>query len=696
MHNLRINLLIAACLVLCVAHTGAALAAAERVSATGVWDTQADFDQCYRNRYLDSMSEPGAVKLVQRIIVADEMGAGYNDFQPIRGKMQAKKILLVDDPAVNEAMLIIDGHVAGCDILVNGKVLGAPVLEKSYWHANFERYLVPPALLKAGANEFVFRARDAKGTGGIRVERSQQPNRSAVSHDGGASWDFDQLCDGGYMNGELGVRLRLGRYAPGAWLESPVIDLAAASARDGIPGGTDGRLDTLEIAAVAPKGTAVQAFVRTGSTPDGFAENWDPWQPWTGKEMKFARFAQWRLALSTTSAKLTPVVQRVTARYSALPPADDAALKSMRVIEDGNERIVRSSYPFAYAGHTGNARVLREQWKLGEVIAGANTEFGKLAALRQWVRNQWTDGWSMGSLNYLPSWDARVILSLTQGNRSLGMCTHYATTFVQCAQALGYPARSIFRGHALSEAWSNEHKKWMVMDAGMDPNDRRRATYNFERNGVPLSELEVRKAYYIDKRWDDIQVRATNLSEGTEKVEPSFVEDRENVLKSTEQLFMPLRNNFIDHREPEEPEHGQGYFKYLGHIYWKDSATSDIPWTDFFTTREADLYWTLNQAQLHLLQGPDGTLRVMLDTVTPNFAGYEYRIDGGAWIPWELKPSPRAQNPPVQAYPMQATGGCIDFAWKLHPGRNTIEARPFNTAALRGITSRLVVEAEAR
>jgi hypothetical protein len=689
MQSLHMSLIVCICLGLFTAC--AVVAQPERVSVTLTWDSRADLDECYRNRHLDSLSEPGAVKLVDRVLVTDDMGAGYDDFQSIRGKTQARKILPIDDPNVTDAMLIVDGSVKGCDILVNGKVLGAEALERSYWHANFERYMVPPALLKAGANDIVFRARDEKSSGRIRVERSQSPNRSAVSRDGGATWDFDRLCEGGYMDGELCVRLNLGRYAPNAWLESPVIDLSSAVMRDGIPAGMDGRLDALEMDAGTPAGTSAHLFVRTGPTPDGSAESWGAWEQWALARgtMRFERFAQWRIFLRTGTAQATPVVRRVAARFSAAPQTVDPAFARLRLVEDANERIVRSSYDFAYANYTGNSRVLRDQWKLADVVAPGQTEFAKLALLRQWTREQWTNGWNMGSLNYLPSWDARVILSLAPGNKSLGMCTHYATTFVQCAQALGYPTRSIFRGHALSEAWSNEHKKWMVMDAGMDPNDRRRSTYNFERNGVPLNELEVHKAYFIDKKWDDIQARATNMSEGTDKVEPPFVADREELFKSTQQLFMPLRSNFIDHREPEEPEHGQGYFKFLGFILWKDAATPDVPWTDFFTTREADLYWTLNQAQIHLLHAPGG-LQVTLDTVTPNFAGYEYRIDGGAWIAW----TPKAGGGAVRAYPMKAIGGCIAFDWKLNPGRNTLEARPFNAAGLRGIVSRVVVEGE--
>jgi hypothetical protein len=74
------------------------------------WDARDEFDQCYRDRYLDSETDPGSVKLVHRIVVADEMGKGYNDFQAIKGKTQAKKILVLDDADVASATLLVGGY----------------------------------------------------------------------------------------------------------------------------------------------------------------------------------------------------------------------------------------------------------------------------------------------------------------------------------------------------------------------------------------------------------------------------------------------------------------------------------------------------------------------------------------------------------------------------------------------------------
>lgn len=692
-------------IVALVLQAGASVGHAQDASAvrTWRWDSQEELDQCYRDRYLDSLSEPGAAQLVHSIVVADEMGKGYDDFQPIRGKTQARKTLIVDDPDVSAAMLLVGGRVQGCDIVVNGTVLGAAPLERSYWNADFDRYVVPPKLLKAGANEFIFRARDGKSSGSIRIENCQQPNRSAVSRDGGYSWDGDHLAEGGYCDGELQVRLNLARYAPSAWMQSPVIDLAVLRQPIGLPAAIDARVEELAVDAQRPSGTSVAAFLRTGATPDGFEENWSRWYAWPSeaRQIKHDRFVQWRVELTTRSAQKTPVVRSVSLRATAGPTPNRSGLKSVRIVEDANQRIVRSSYEFAYGDYDGNARFIRKSWDVAGVVAPGTNEVEKFRLLRQWVREQW-NGWDMGSLYYVPSWDARLILTLAPAREALGMCTHYATTYVQCSQALGYTARPIFRGHALSESWSDQYRKWIVMDAGMDNNHRRRATYQFERNGVLLNELEVRRAYFIDKKWDDIRIVASNMSEGTGKVEDPLGKDPESVFKGMQQIFLPLRNNFVDHREPEEPEHGQGYFKFLGHLFWKDAATTEVPWTDFFTTRAADLYWTLNQAQIFLRQPADGSaaVPVLLDTVTPNFAGYEYRIDTGEWVAWvpdrKLASLASGRTPArdVQAYPMKPTGGCIGFAWPLHSGRNTLEARTINKAGHRGIESKLVLESE--
>ena len=78
--------------------------------------------------------------------------------------------------------------------------------------------------------------------------------------------------------------------------------------------------------------------------------------------------------LGTRAAQKTPVVRSVVLNASARPLSDGPTAEHIRLVEDANERIVRSSYPFAYGNYGGKLAVLRDHWKLAEVIAGAETE----------------------------------------------------------------------------------------------------------------------------------------------------------------------------------------------------------------------------------------------------------------------------------------------------------------------------------
>ena len=110
----------------------------------------------------------------------------------------------------------------------------------------------------------------------------------------------------------------------------------------------------------------------------------------------------------------------------------------IEVIEAPDHAIAVSSYDFDYADpHHPRMRHLREKYRLDEIVAPGKTEMEKFALLRQWVRRQW-EGWNENEYNYCPQWDALEILELAPQNLALGMCTHYAAVFAQCAAALGY------------------------------------------------------------------------------------------------------------------------------------------------------------------------------------------------------------------------------------------------------------------
>jgi hypothetical protein len=79
-----------------------------------------------------------------------------------------------------------------------------------------------------------------------------------------------------------------------------------------------------------------------------------------------------------------------------------------------------------------------------------------------------------------------------------------------------------------------------------------------------------------------------------------------------------------------------------------------------------DSYFPLNQADLKFSTTAEG-LKVTVNTNTPNFTKYQYRVNEGKWIDGE---------PGI---------------WKLRKGKNTLEVRPVNTFGVQGVVSRVVL-----
>ena len=339
----------------------------------------------------------------------------------------------------------------------------------------------------------------------------------------------------------------------------------------------------------------------------------------------------------------------------------EASPESVVVTSFKNERIVRGSYPFAYQqADEPRLKVLRERWRLDQVVAGAKTEFEKILRLKRWVRQQWEDGWDRGALQFVPPWDALLVLDLASRKLTLGMCTHYSSTFVQCCLAVGLQARVVIIScHCVAEVWSNEYKKWVMMDPGCDTDDGRKGTRHFGRNGIPMSALDLHKAW------------ATQDFDGI--VEYNDPERFGGALQDNISLYREfcttLRNNFATSLLPEEPEHGAVWYTYDGHV-WYRSKTMPLPQFSMLSDRDGDFIWTLHQTEIRLQQGTTpNSVEVLFDTVTPNFETYLVSIDGGEWKPEGER-----------------------FTWKLRNGANRLAAKTCNRFGYDGIESWVVVE----
>lgn len=635
-----------------------------QANGTGTWASRSDFAACTGKGI--SVKEDG-VRLRRGVTFADEMGnCNQHDREAVSGLRLARKSFFIPEMGASRALLcpylLCDRADGELDIEVNGHSLRVvwPV-DRSYWEDRWQPLEIPAGWLSAGRNEVTFRAvEDATWT--LLIEESVQPKRSAVSEDGGLTWRSGEMGVNDRACGEYMVRLWLDQYVESGEVCSNAVDLPGLVSTDGIAAA--GSIDAIRLSADVrtPAGCTTALQWRGGPCPAYCPETWTAWAPASGPIAPAGpiRFLQWRIILQSEQPSATPEIAAVTLSVTASGVTQPA----VRIVDSDNPALIRSSYRFSHLpADSKRGQILRERWKLDEVIRPAKSEFEAFLHLRQWVREQWEDGWNMGEVEFCPPWDAMVILSLASRGLSLGMCTHYATVMSQCSAALGFTARTqIMRSHCINEVWSNQHGKWVAMDVGGDSNDETKFTYHMERQGVPLSALEAHRAW-VEEDYADIRL----VPEPPPAVGGRFqVAER---LKLFERFMISLRNDELETMGPGEPEHGKISYHFNRYLFWEDADTPGLPWFSEHTERPGDLYWTPDRAEIHLQQGgePD-ELYVLLDTETANLKGFEKRIDEGEW---------RACS--------------SAFAWRIDASGSRLSVRTVNGFGRKGAESSVVV-----
>ena len=638
------------------------------------------FETCIYDHHVEINDSVGL--LVNRLLLCDELGGiTSRTFEIIQGDVQAKKIFTLDSADVKQAELVIriEGSNESSLILeVNGNRIEHQTTEEnisfqvehsdedggnvdSYWSKGWEIVPVPVEYLREGENEVIL------CSGGDQGWRLYIDNgfggHSAKSIDGGKTWATEPLGHNDFCRGEYVIRLNLKRHAPSGWIESSSIDLFALDSDSPIAPRTKVKSIKLVVDDDCPEGTSVEIFWRSGTTPSYRPDAWNCWQPEKQgiNPPDVQRFFQWRAVLTTKSPKCTPILKDVQIKVEFDVIQEAQSTISVSAIH--NEQIVRPSYTFAHQlADKPRLKILRERWRLDHVIQGGQTEFEKILRLKRWIRHQWENGWDRGTLQFVPPWDAMVVLELAGQKLSLGMCTHYSSTFVQCCLAVGITARvTIISCHCVAEVWSNDYKKWVMMDPGCDTDDGRKGTRHFERNSIPMSALELHQAYANKDYEGVVEVNDPEKFGGT----------LENNISLYRQFCATHRNNYLTSLLPEEPEHGAVSYTYDGHL-WHNSTTEPLPQFSRTSYREGDFHWTLNQMVIYLQQGEEpGTLNVMLDTVTPNFEAYLVQFDDGNW-----------------------TEQSEAFVWNLHKGQNTLRAKTRNAFGILGIESVVLVEVQ--
>lgn len=313
---------------------------------------------------------------------------------------------------------------------------------------------------------------------------------------------------------------------------------------------------------------------------------------------------------------------------------------------------------------------LRERYKLKDVVAKAQDEWQGQLLLSHWINGRIKNG--------QPTvWPENALEILDQAARGKEFwCSHFALTFMQCAQALGWQARKlgldVYHGpetlgsqhHGAAEVWSNKFRKWIYIDSQSD--------LHFEKNGVPLSAWEIRTTWL------------ENHGQGVDHVVGVPPEAR---LKNPAVVWWKLPDDetslffWLYYADNARDWNEEGAARF---IFPQDSANAGLTWyqNDYENKRSRphtgyqkklfvtvdgpqDVYWTVGIAEATILEAGSQRLRLSLGSYCPNLQNYEYKMMSQL-VDWQTVADPAS------------------VVWNLNKGLNSLSLRTKNKAGVTG------------
>lgn len=286
-------------------------------------------------------------------------------------------------------------------------------------------------------------------------------------------------------------------------------------------------------------------------------------------------------------------------------------------------------------------RALREKYKIDTVFHGEQDEFRRMLLLRDWIR----------SIIHIADFEAsypgegypEMILDAALKGQGYH-CGHYMIVQNAVMNSFGYVTRCLGAGpgvaggpdghHGINEVWSNKFHKWFLSDA--------KYNHHFEKNGIPLSALEIRDEYLKNKAADIALVKGPDRV----PIEKDFVANAKGVMIAHSKADFAQTYTWIEWESyndrytnwPESGHHvsilnmyADDYFK--THKWIWDGKPHWAYGTDFMkliSERDA-IEWTPNTIAGNVTIDGD-VARVDLNSETPNLRSYQMRtMPNGEW-----------------------------------------------------------------
>lgn len=274
-------------------------------------------------------------------------------------------------------------------------------------------------------------------------------------------------------------------------------------------------------------------------------------------------------------------------------------------------------------------KALKEKYQLDTIFHGETDEQKRISLLRNWVSKIIkinNDGPYPG--------DGSVESILDEALKGHGFhCGHYTAVQNAVMNAYGYVTRCLIIDigtpvdfipggghHAVNEVWSNKYHKWFVSDAKYD--------FQFEKNGIPLSALEVRDEYFKNKAAD-----ITSKLPGDRYPELKSLSMEQFAMMYTWLSWGKYNNRFTNSHIDTDSMivYADEYFRthtwlWDGKPHWAYKSGHMCPVKD-----RQDLEWTPNTITSNVVINDD-VAKISLTSNTPNLQTYQLKeLPSGEW-----------------------------------------------------------------
>lgn len=267
---------------------------------------------------------------------------------------------------------------------------------------------------------------------------------------------------------------------------------------------------------------------------------------------------------------------------------------------------------------------LGRKYRLDAVVAGEGDEWRRILLLRHWIKAHIR----INNAHPTPAReDAFSILDAALRGGGFH-CAHFSLVQHAILNSFGYVTRRLGAGpglnqpgkgghHGVNEVWVNGLCKWVLVDAKYDS--------HFEKDGVPLSALEVR---------DEL------LADGGQAVQAAFGPERRvqrrqppaglETYRWISWEVTPTFADFPNHASSALIVYEDDYFR--KHTWYRDGAPHWAYRAGYFlpVRHRSWIEWTPNVIASRLRLARD-RVDIELVSCTPSFQTYEVRRRRGAW-----------------------------------------------------------------